>query len=83
MLAYLGDVVPYARRGRVMALLAMMWPASWFIGVPIAGFLIDAVSWRAPFVFIGILSLLSLALLVRTRSIGAFPTARSHSRRDR
>lgn len=76
VLAYLGDVVPYERRGRLMAILAMMWPASWFVGVPIAGFLIDAVSWRAPFAFIGLLSLLSLALMVRARSVGSTPAAR-------
>ena len=77
VLAYLGDVVPYEQRGRLMAILAMMWPASWFVGVPVAGFLIDAVSWRAPFLFIGLLSLLSLALMVRARSIGATPAAQS------
>lgn len=83
VLAYLGDVVPYERRGRLMAILAMMWPASWFVGVPVAGFLIDAVSWRAPFVFIGLLSLLSLALMVRARSIGATPAAQSKLTRPR
>jgi predicted MFS family arabinose efflux permease len=71
VLAYLGDAVPYERRGRMMAILAMMWPASWFVGVPVAGYLIDVTNWRAPFLFILALSVLALALLLRGRSIGA------------
>ena len=75
VLAYLGDAVPYERRGRMMGILAMMWPASWFIGVPVAGFLIDAFNWRAPFLFIGALSVLSLGLMLRRRSVGASPAS--------
>lgn len=71
VLAYLGDTVPYERRGRMMGFLAMMWPASWLIGVPLAGFLIDRVNWRAPFLVIGLLGALSLGLTLRYRAIGA------------
>ena len=49
MLAYVGDAVPYARRGRVFGLLELSWALSWLIGVPAAGFLIAAAGWRAPF----------------------------------
>jgi predicted MFS family arabinose efflux permease len=71
VLGYLGDSVPYERRGRVMGILAMMWPTSWLIGVPIAGFLIAGVGWRAPFAMIGSLGLLCLVWMLRRRSIGA------------
>ncbi len=71
VLGYLGDSVPYFRRGRVMGILAMMWPASWLIGVPLAGFLIAGVSWRAPFVMIGGLGLLCVIWMLLRPSIGA------------
>jgi predicted MFS family arabinose efflux permease len=71
VLAYLGDAVPYERRGRMMGILAMMWPASWLIGVPLAGYLIDRVNWRMPFLAIGLLGALSLGLTLRHRAIGA------------
>lgn len=71
VLAYLGDTVPYAQRGRIMGLLAMMWPLSWLVGVPAAGFLITAYGWRAPFVMIGALGVVVLLLTLRSRQVGA------------
>jgi MFS transporter, DHA1 family, inner membrane transport protein len=73
VLAYLGDRIPYARRGRTMGILAMMWPASWLIGVPLAGFLISAYGWRAPFVLVCILGIISLLVTWQMKSIGAVP----------
>jgi MFS transporter, DHA1 family, inner membrane transport protein len=70
VLAYLGDTIAYERRGRMMGILALMWPTSWLIGVPLAGFLIDRVNWRAPFVMIFFLGVLSLGLTLRYRMIG-------------
>jgi len=70
VLAYLGDTVAYERRGRMMGILALMWPTSWLIGVPLAGFLIDRVNWRAPFIMIFFLGVLSLGLTLRYRMIG-------------
>jgi predicted MFS family arabinose efflux permease len=70
VLAYLGDTVAYERRGRMMGILAMMWPTSWLIGVPLAGFLIERVNWRAPFIMIFLLGVLSLGLMLRYRMIG-------------
>jgi MFS transporter, DHA1 family, inner membrane transport protein len=71
VLAYLGDRVPYKRRGRIMGILAMMWPASWLIGVPLAGFLINEFGWRAPFVLTGALGVLALFFTINMKSIGA------------
>jgi predicted MFS family arabinose efflux permease len=70
VLAHLGDTVPYERRGRMMGILALMWPTSWLIGVPLAGFLIDRVNWRAPFIMIFFLGVLSLGLTLHYRMIG-------------
>ena len=66
VLAYLGDTVPYERRGRIMGLLAMMWPAAWLLGVPAAGFLITAYGWQAPFVIVGALGIAALAFMLRS-----------------
>ncbi len=63
MLAYIGDAVPYERRGRVMSLLELSWSASWFIGVPLAGFIIAGFTWRAPFVLISLAGALAIVAL--------------------
>ena len=63
MQAYVGDSVPYERRGRVMSLLELSWSLSWLIGVLIAGFLIARSGWRAPFVLIVGAGALALAAL--------------------
>lgn len=71
VLAYLGDVIPYARRGRVMGILAMMWPGSWLIAVPAAGFLITRLGWRSPFLLVCLLGGLSLWLTLRSPDVGS------------
>lgn len=63
--AYLGDLIPYHRRGRVMAIIELSWSAAWLLGVPATGFLIELQGWQAPFLGIGILGLLSFLLTRR------------------
>ncbi len=65
MQAYVGNTVPYERRGRVMGILELPWSTSWFIGVPAAGFIIAAAGWRAPFALLAALAGLSLVALWR------------------
>lgn len=65
MQAYVGDSVPYERRGRIMSLLELSWSLSWFVGVPIAGFVIARSGWRAPFVLIAGAGALALVALWR------------------
>lgn len=65
MQAYVGNTVPYERRGRVMGILELPWSMSWLIGVPAAGFIIAAAGWRAPFGLLTALAMLSLAALWR------------------
>ncbi len=60
MQAYVGDAVPYARRGRVLGFLELSWALSLLIGVPAAGFMIAALGWRAPFWAIAGLGVVSL-----------------------
>ncbi|MCK7480172.1 MAG: MFS transporter [Candidatus Moduliflexus flocculans] len=55
VLAHLSDVVPYARRGRALALTELSWSLAFILGVPAAGFLLGrfgcpgAVRWSWPF----------------------------------
>lgn len=60
MQAYLGDHVPYARRGRVIAITELSWSIAFIAGVPLVGLLIGWLGWAAPF---GVLALLGLLLL--------------------
>ncbi len=60
MQAYLGDRVPYERRGRAMAITEYGWSLSFFIGVPVMGFLISRWGWLAPFPLLSLLGAVSL-----------------------
>lgn len=61
MQAYLGDRVPYARRGLTMTLTELAWSGSFIIGVPSMGWLIARNGWLAPFPTLG---LMGLALII-------------------
>lgn len=62
--AFAGKHVPYERRGMVIGVMEIAWAGSAVIGIPVAGFLIEKGGWRAPFLVIGILSLLALLMIV-------------------
>lgn len=66
--AHLSDLVPYERRGRVLALTELSWSLAFIVGIPAAGFLIARFGWRSPFLA---LAGLGLAGLVAVR--GAIP----------
>lgn len=61
--AFLGDNVPYARRGRAMALAEIAWSLAAIIGLPLVGILVETQNWRVGFVAVGIVSALVLVLL--------------------
>jgi predicted MFS family arabinose efflux permease len=60
MQAYLSDVVPYHRRGRVLGITELAWSVAWLMGVPAAGLLIERVGWQAPFAALALLALVGL-----------------------
>lgn len=53
--AYIGDVIHFSRRARVMGIAELSWALSLVIAAPVAGFLLDVSSLRAIFVFLAIL----------------------------
>lgn len=67
MHAFLGDRVPYRRRGLALALTEIGWSLSFIIGVPLVGVLIARGGWQAPFPFfagLGVLAIAGLAWLL-------------------
>ena len=49
MQAWLGDRIPYARRGRTIAITEFGWSLAFILGIPLMGFLIARRGWMAPF----------------------------------
>jgi predicted MFS family arabinose efflux permease len=65
--AYLGDRVPYERRGTAIAITEYGWSLSFIIGIPAVGFLISRFGWVAPFPLLlglGVLSFIGLIWLI-------------------
>ena len=61
--AYLGDRVPYARRGLALSVTEFGWSLSFILGVPLVGLAISRLGPLAPFSIMTGLGALSLALL--------------------
>jgi predicted MFS family arabinose efflux permease len=61
--AYIGERVPFERRGRVIGILECCWAGSTLVGIPVVGLLIDRLGWRSPFLALGGMGLLALLLL--------------------
>jgi predicted MFS family arabinose efflux permease len=63
--AYLGDRIPYEKRGRVIAILEVNWALSFILGIPIVQFLIESYSWITPFFIFTVIGLLVLLLFLK------------------
>lgn len=49
MQAYLGDRIPYEKRGTALAVTEAAWSLAFIAGVPLVGYLISLYGWDAPF----------------------------------
>lgn len=65
MQAYLGDRIPYERRGFALAVVEGGWSLSFIAGVPLAAFLIAKTGWLSPFWLLGGLGLLAMLVILR------------------
>jgi predicted MFS family arabinose efflux permease len=65
VLAHLSDIVPYARRGRALALTELGWALAFIAGVPAVGFLLGRFGGRAPFAVLACLGLVGLMAVRR------------------
>jgi predicted MFS family arabinose efflux permease len=61
MQAWLGDCIPYARRGRTIAITEFGWSLAFILGIPLVGFLIARSGWMAPFPLMMLLGALIFA----------------------
>ncbi len=63
--AYVGERVPYQRRGLVIGVIEFSWAGSALIGIPLVGLLIDRWGWQSPLWVLGGLAWLSVFALSR------------------
>jgi predicted MFS family arabinose efflux permease len=71
LLAYVGQRVPFQRRGLAIGMLEFAWAGSALVGLPLVGLLMEQIGWRAPFLVLGglgLLSLVALAILIPSDS---------------
>ncbi|MFY9944389.1 MAG: MFS transporter [Desulfobacterales bacterium] len=61
--AFVGERVPFERRGAVIGLLEFSWSGCTLLGIPAIGLLMAHFGWRSPFFVLGGLGLAGMALL--------------------
>jgi len=65
--AYVGQRVPYVRRGLTVGIIETSWAGSSLIGIPFIGLIMDRYGWRSPFFFlcaVSFLGVMGLKLLI-------------------
>ena len=78
--AFLGEHVPYHRRGTAIGIVELSWAVAWAIGVPMFGLLLSRVAWWAPFWVIGLLAL--FAIFLQHKFVPMTPTPSRDSRNN-
>jgi predicted MFS family arabinose efflux permease len=63
MQAYIGDKVPYHRRGLYLGVVELGWSGAFLFGVPAMTWLIAQYNWQAPFLALAILGAVSFILI--------------------
>ncbi|QRN82905.1 MFS transporter [Chloroflexota bacterium] len=64
--AYLGDHVPYERRGRVLAITELSWALAFIGGIPVVRWLIESYMWFTPFIFFAIIGVVLFIVVLIT-----------------
>lgn len=64
MQAYLGDRIPYGRRGLAMAITEVSWSLSFIVGIPAIAFIMARWGWLSPFAILSIFGVVFLVVLV-------------------
>lgn len=65
MQAYIGDTIPYNKRGRSLAITELSWAGAFFLGIPLVGFAIQEQSWWAPFLWLAALGVFAAVALLK------------------
>ncbi|MBN2549770.1 MAG: MFS transporter [Anaerolineales bacterium] len=63
MQAFIGDRVPYERRGLVISLTELSWSISFIAGIPLVSWLIARQGWQSPFTWLALMGLLVVGML--------------------
>lgn len=71
-LAYIGDRVPYERRGRAIGIFETSWAIALLAGAPIIALVIEAGGWRAAYITLA--GLTALGAIVVWRMVPPAPT---------
>ncbi len=58
--AYLSHLLPFEKRSWGLSFLEYAWAFTGIVMIPLMGFLIDATSWRVPFLVLGILQAIAI-----------------------
>ena len=66
MQMFIGEQVPYEKRGTVIGIVEFSWALSWIIGVPVFAYLASRVSWWSPFLLMGLVAALGAACVWAT-----------------
>jgi predicted MFS family arabinose efflux permease len=62
--AYLGDIVPYEKRGLYLTITELPWALSFILMIPLAGLIISHMTWYAPFWFLSGLIAVMIVLII-------------------
>ena len=79
MNAFIGDRVPYEKRGRVLAIVEVSWSIAFIGGIPIVRYLLEHISWFSPFTIFAVLGLGMLFLLLLIIPNQRLPQANGNS----
>ena len=63
--AYIGNTVPFSRRGRVIGIIETAWAGSTLVGIPVLGLLLDSFGLRHVFLLLGGLGICCTLLLAK------------------
>lgn len=67
--AWIGDEVEFARRGRASGIGELAWSGAFLLGVPVAGLVMSATSWRVPYLLSAAVMLASIPVVRATLGI--------------
>jgi predicted MFS family arabinose efflux permease len=70
MQAYLGDVVPYQKRGAAVGVTEFSWAGALLLGAPLIGLVMAREGWQAPFLWLALLGMVAAGLLWRALPSG-------------
>ena len=77
--AYLGDHVPYEKRGRVLSITETSWALAFILVVPVVRFLIESYSWVTPFYFFAAVGVLFFVILFWQLPINHIPKSKENT----